>query len=505
MISNVAAESEAIVGAYPRTSHETSTKDLKARTLRGGVAKVGAQAAGFVMRIGSLMILARVLDPKDFGLVGMVTVVTGVFSLFKDAGLSMVTVQRATITDEQVSTLFWINMLVGAGLAVLSVAIAPALVVFYREPRLLWVTTVLATGFVFNAAGVQHSALLQRQMRFGALAAIDVVSLIASLAVAIGMALGGYGYWALVAMAVTLPAVSTVCAWLMAAWIPGAPRRRTGMRSMMRFGSAITLNSLIVYVAYNMDKVLLGRLWGAEVLGIYGRAYQLINIPTENLNSAVGGVAVSALSRLQGDPNRFKSYFLKGYSLVLVLTIPLTVACGLFAHDIILVLLGPKWMSAVPIFRFLAPTILAFALINPLAWLLFSSGHVGRSLKMALVIAPLVVLSYVAGLPYGSSGVAFGYSTMMTLLVVPMIVWATHETIISWRDVLRAVKPPAISAAVATAVTLAIHYAWIHGLSPLPRLMAECSVLGGLYGVMLLADRDQRTSYLDLARDLRGR
>ncbi len=174
MTSNVAAESGALLGAYTKTSHETSTKDLKAKTLRGGAAKVGAQAASFVMRIGSLMILARVLDPKDFGLVGMVTVVTGVFGLFKDAGLSMVTVQRATITDEQVSTLFWINMLVGAGLAVLSVAIAPALVVFYREPRLFWVTIVLATGFIFNAAGVQHSALLQRQMRFGTLAAIEV-------------------------------------------------------------------------------------------------------------------------------------------------------------------------------------------------------------------------------------------------------------------------------------------------------------------------------------------
>ena len=441
------------------------------------------------MRIGSLMILARVLDPKDFGLVGMVTVVTGVFALFKDAGLSMVTVQRATITHEQLSTLFWINLLVGTGLAALSVAIAPALVVFYREPRLLWVTAVLATGFVFNAAGVQHSALLQRQMRFGTLAAIDVVSLTVSIAVAFGMAHGGYGYWALVAMAVTLPAVSTVCVWLMAAWIPGAPRRGTGMRSMMRFGSTITLNGLIVYVAYNMDKVLLGRLWGAETLGIYGRAYQLINIPTENLNGAVGSVAISALSRLQDDPERFKSYFLKGYSLVLMLTLPVTVACALFAHDIILVVLGAKWMSAVPIFRFLAPTILAFALINPVTWLLFSKGLVGRSLKMALVIAPLVVLSYVAGLPYGSVGVACGYSAMMALLVVPMIAWATHGTIITWRDILGAVKPPAVSAVVATVVTLAVHYSWTRQLSPFPRLVVESSVLGGAYVAMLVADR----------------
>ena len=115
---------------------------------------------------------------------------------------------------------------------------------------------------------------------------------------------------------------------------------------MLRFGGTITLNGLVVYVAYNLEKVLLGRFWGADALGIYGRAYQLINIPTDNLNSAIGGVAFSALSRLQNDPVRLKSYFLKGYSLVISLTIPITIFCALFADDIVLVVLGPKWTDA---------------------------------------------------------------------------------------------------------------------------------------------------------------
>ncbi len=134
---------------------------------------------------------------------------------------------------------------------------------------------------------------------------------------------------------------------------------------MIRFGGMATLNGFIVYITYNLEKLLLGRFWGAEALGIYGRAYQLINIPTENLNSAIGGVAFSALSRLQDDPNRFKNYFLNGYSLVVSLTLPITIACALFADDIVLILLGPKWKDAIPIFQLLTPTILAFALVNP--------------------------------------------------------------------------------------------------------------------------------------------
>src|SRR5262249_39079569 len=116
---------------------------------------------------------------------------------------------------------------------------------------------------------------------------------------------------------------------LVARWVPGRPRRQSGLRSLMRFGGTMTLNGLVVYIASNFDKVLLGRFWGAEAIGLYGRAYQLIRIPTDNLNGAIGEVAFAALSRIQNDNDRLKRYFLKGYSLVLAVTLPITVACAL--------------------------------------------------------------------------------------------------------------------------------------------------------------------------------
>ena len=477
-------------------------KDLKERALRGGVAKLAAQGASFVLRIGSMMALARLLDPKDFGLVGMVTVVTGAFSLFKDAGLSVVTVQRAVITEDQISALFWINLLVGAVIAAACGLLAPALAHFYGEPRLLGVTIAMAAGFVFNAAGVQHSALLQRQMRFVAQASIDIGSWVASALIGVGLALAGYGYWALVWMSVSLPAFASGGAWMATRWIPGPPRRGVGVLSMMRFGGTVTLNTLVVYVAYNVDKLLVGRLWGAAALGIYGRAYQLVSIPTENLNSALGGVAISALARLQDDAIRFKSYFLKSYSLVLVVTVPVTIAGALFAPDVIGVLLGPKWTAAVPLFRLMAPTILAFALINPLAWLLFASGRVKRSLQMAMVIAPVVIGGYVAGLPYGASGVALGYSTAMALLTVPLIAWAIRGTSITRADVVNALRPTFVSAAVAGLASYAAVF-YVPASAHLLRLAIECAVLGGGYVGMLLFVMGQKAFYFALLRDSR--
>src|SRR5215510_11833693 len=185
-------------------------QELKERTIRGGVAKVGAQGANLLLRVGAVMVLARLPGPKDFGLVGMVTALTGVLILFRDFGLSAAAIQKPNVTDEQISTLFWINIAVGILLALLTAAMAPVIATFYHEPRLLGITSALACSFLLNAAGIQHGALLQRQMRFTTLAIVSIVSLVVSNTIAIGGAMAGYGYWALVAMALAQPLVITL-------------------------------------------------------------------------------------------------------------------------------------------------------------------------------------------------------------------------------------------------------------------------------------------------------
>src|SRR5262245_2642977 len=180
-------------------------EDLKGRAVRGAVARFGAQIASLTIRVSYMVVMARLLEPSDFGLVAMVLVVTGVYDLFSTAGLSWVTVQRDTISDRQISGLFWINLLVGVLLALLSLATAPTLAVLYREDRLFWFGVALSAGFLFTGAGVQHMALLQRQLRYVAVAAIEVGSQLIACALGVATALAGFGYWALVAAAVASP------------------------------------------------------------------------------------------------------------------------------------------------------------------------------------------------------------------------------------------------------------------------------------------------------------
>jgi O-antigen/teichoic acid export membrane protein len=473
-------------------------ENLKSRTAQGAMVSCLCQGINFSLRTGSMVILARLLAPEDFGLVGMVTALTGFLGLFKEAGLSTAAVQSVTITQEQLSMLFWINVAVSCALAVLCAAIAPAVAAFYSEPRLFWITVAAGASFVFAGLAAQHRTILLRSMRFPILATVDILSLVVSIVVSIGMAAAGYGYWALVASAVTLQAGSTIGVWLAAGWVPGRPRRHSGVRRMIKYGGTVTLNSIVVYLAYNADKVLLGRLWGAEALGIYGRAYQLINLPTDNLHSAIGCVAFPALSRVQGNPARLRRYFLRGYSLFLSVAIPITMACTLFASDIVRVFLGPKWQEAAGVFQLLTPTVLVFAVINPLGWLLFANGRVVRSLKIALLIAPVVVLAYLSGSAKGPSGVALGFSIAMVLLMVPIVLWAKHGTLITSRDIFRTVAHPAVSALVATAAAL-VASPWMSKVGfPLFRLAMETGVLFAVYFVVLLFVFGHKEIYLEL-------
>ena len=452
----------------------------------------------FAVRIASIVVFARLLSPKDFGFVGMVTAITGILSLLRDFGLSSATVQRAHVTEEQLSSLFWVNLLFGAILGVGVIALAPLVTRFYEEPRLFWVTVALAPALVFNGAGVQHSAILQRQMRFATLSAIDVASWVVSAGIGIGMAAAGGRYWSLVVTAVCLPLVSTACLWIVVGWIPSRPRLAVGVHPMIRFGGTMSLLQIIIYVTSNLDKVLVGRVWGAAALGLYGRAYQLLNVPTLLLNSAVSEVAFALLARVQHDQDRVKSYFLKSYSLFLAMTIPITICACEFAPDLVSVLLGSKWQEVGPILRLLAPTILAFALTDPIAWLMASQGMLGRSFRVCTVFAPVVIAGYVIGLPFGPKGVALGYSTAVVLSIVPRIAWSLHGTGISLRDVARAASGPLIAGAIAVPVGLALQLFPGPSLSPLLRLVIDSTVVLGTYAVVLLYVLRQKTFYFGL-------
>jgi O-antigen/teichoic acid export membrane protein len=317
------------------------------------------------------------------------------------------------------------------------------------------------------------------------------------------MGYAGFGYWALVAAAIVGPAIMTSCMWTLAAWIPGLPRRNSGIRAMLGFGSTATLWALVVYVVQNLDKFLIGRFWGAVALGMYGRAYQLINIPTTSLSAAVGWVAFSALSRLQNDHDRIRSYFLKGYALVISMTVPPTVFCAFFADEVVRVVLGSKWDAAAAILRLLTPAVIVLALTNPTVWLLHSIGLQGRALRVALFNAPLVIAAYFIGLPYGPNGVAVAFSIAMTLWLVPHVFWSLRDTMVSPLDLFLAMWRPSLASLAAGLVAFGIVSYLGQSQPPILRLLVGACIMGGMYLATLLVVMGQKAFYLNLVRGLK--
>jgi PST family polysaccharide transporter len=356
----------------------------------------------------------------------------------------------------------------------------------------------MGTMFLFTGLAAQHRAMLLRDLRIRALAVVDIISLIITIAAALAMAESGFSYWALVANAIMPTAGGAVGVWIAAAWLPGRPRRTPGIRRMIAYGSTVTVNSVIVYLAYNIDKILLGRFWGAESLGIYGRAYQLMSLPTDSLHTTVGTVAFPALSRLQADPTRLRRYFLTIYGFFLAVALPVTVVCGFFADDVVLVLLGARWRAAADVFRLLAPTILVFALVNPLGWLLFATGEVMRSLKIAVLIMVTVVTGYAFGLSAGPRGVALGFSMAMVLLTIPVMSWARRDTLITFRDLLNAALPPLGSVLLGAAAALLLRSLLVAVEPPLLRLTLTSSVVFGVHLTVLLFAFGERGSFMKL-------
>jgi O-antigen/teichoic acid export membrane protein len=478
------------------------SSEFKRRSIRGGAATVLGQGFGMVLQVGTLMILAHILSPTDYGLQSMVITLTAFISLVKDAGLNAAAVQHEGLTQELLSTLFWINVALGLLLTALTAAAAPFLAAFYREPRLLWLTVASASTFFFNSLSVQHTTLLNRAMRFGTYAKISLIAAVIGSAIAIVMAALGCGYWSLICQNISLPLVTTIAVWIVMPWWPGRPRWTGQLHSLLRFGGTVTLNNIVIYVAYNTEKILLGRYWGAAALGIYGRAYQLANLPVQQVTDSCGSVAFPMLSRLQSDPERLRRSYLKTHSLVASLTVPSVIICALFTNEIVEIMLGPKWTASIPVLRLLTPAILVFALMNPLAWLLQATGRVARGLYIALFIAPVLILCVVAGLRHGPAGVALGYSVAMVLLFVPLVAWSKHSTGVTMRDYVDCIRRPLTAALTAGLAGWLVKVFLANSWKPLPLFVLELTVFCAAYAGLLLYVMRQKDFYLDLVRNM---
>ena len=418
--------------------------DLKGRTMRGGAITLSAQAVRFVLGLGSTAVLARLLTPADFGLIAMVSAMIGFLEMFKDAGLSMATVQRDKVNHWQVSTLFWVNLSLSVLLMLVVMALAPFVAWFYGEPELVQVTLAISVTFILSGCSVQHMAILKRQMRFTIIVAKDLTAMASGVTVAIVLAIQGAGYWALVAMPLTSTGVSMVLAWVFTRWVPGLPRRGTGIWSMLAFGGNLTGAQFFHFLSRNADNIILGYFGGAAVLGFYTKAYGLLTLPLNQFLKPIKSVTIPSLSRVQKDIEQFRAVFTQNARIVILFVVFAVTFTFAAAPELVRIVLGPGWERSVTIFRLLAVGALIQSTNVAGSWVCTSMGLAQRQFKVAAIIAPIYTAGFLIGAKWGPEGVAIAFSVVSCALRIPVFRYLLRDTPINPWDIFLLMYRPVI-------------------------------------------------------------
>ena len=430
--------------------------DLKNRSVRGGAITIAAQASKFILKFGSMALLARLLTPDDYGLIGMATVITGFVEYFKDLGLSAATIQRSQINHQQVSTLFWINFGVGCLMTVAVALIAPAIANFYQEPRLETITLGLAANFVFSGLTVQHQALLRRQMEFTKLAIIEIMAMAMGVLTAIIAAYYGLNYWALVLMLMATAITNVIGVWLACDWRPGLPKWDSQVGSMLSYGGNLTGFGIVNYFSRNLDNVLIGRRWGSQQLGLYAQAYKLLLLPIQQINNPITSVAMPTLSSLQTDPLRYCRYYYKAILLITTTGMPIVAFMFATADRVILLMLGQQWLGAVPLFRFLMPAAFVGTFNVAGGWVYQSLGRTDRQFRIGTVMAIITSTIFLISVNWGAVGVAAAYGITQPLLTTIGIAYSYRDTPLRWQQLLNTIFRPGFASLAAALAVMGI-------------------------------------------------
>lgn len=395
---------------------------------RGAFFTLTAQGARILLQLLSVVILARLLTPHDYGMLAIVLVAVGLGEIFRDFGLTSAAIQAPTLSTGQRDNLFWLNALIGAGLGIVMFAASWPLGALTGEPEIVGMAQWLSLLFLCNGLATQHRANLMREVRLRPLAITDVAAAAIALAVAIAAALLGAGYWALVIQQLANGLVALVGAVIAGGWLPGRYSREHRIGTMLTFGWNLVAANLVQYAARQIDTVLVAFRFGTAPLGLYNRAYQLVMTPLGQVRSPLQSVALPVLSRLQQDQPRFETYVTAAQlALGYLLGIPLAIGAGL-ADPVVAIMLGDAWADAAPILRMFAIAGLLTTLSYVGYWVYVARGLGGQLLRYTFVTAGIKIVCVAVGSLFGLVGVAVGFAIHPAIAWPISLAWLSRVT-----------------------------------------------------------------------------
>jgi PST family polysaccharide transporter len=399
---------------------------------------VSAYGNGALQIIGAV-VLARLLTPADFGLVAIITALTSFAPFLIDFGMTDATIQRSKITQEQVSSLFWVSCVIGLVVAASLAASSHLISSLYNEPRLEPIALGSAITFALSGMSGQHLSLLRRALQFTTIAKIQFVGVLSGVTVAVLLGMCGAGYWALVSRPIASAAFVTAGAWLCCTWRPGLPIFDNEVRSMTRFGLNVVGFSIAYSVSRAVDRIMLGLYHSPAEVGYYQNAVTLYDNSIFSALSQIHNVGSAALSKLQSDCVVLCQRYEAALSTMAFFVMPAAAILSVTAQDMVVILLGDKWLAAGGVLSILALRGIFHAIEGSQGWLHLSLGRADRWKNWGVITAVVQVVAITCGLPFGIKGVAIAIVAASALVAFPSISYAGRPAGIGATLVVRAV------------------------------------------------------------------
>lgn len=404
------------------------------------LARTGAQG----VRAISIVILARVLLPEDFGLANMGIVVMGLAESLRDAGLSNALIQRKSLSDEQSSGIFWVGLASGGSLAVLLALSAPWVASFYAEPDLTPLMRVLSASVLIGSLGHVSAAMLRRQLRFKEYSLIEFAVEVISTALAIAMAYSGFGVWSLIARALAGSFLRAGLCYAFAGWAPGFTFSFGAVKPLLAYGLPLIGFAILNYIQSRAGHVIVGRFVGVTELGFYAVGQSLMTLPT-GLAHAVARVAFPVFSTYQEDRSRIGEHYVFMLKATVMIVTPAMIVLFAFTPELIDTFFSGRWADAGSVFRVFMILALIRSVQTPAATPFYALGRTGLHTGLALIFTPVTLLFYFIGSQWGAFGVAIALliaSAMLTVtrlaVVLPLLEMSRVEVVMRFYPVILA-------------------------------------------------------------------
>lgn len=415
------------------------------------LSQFGTQGIAFIV----VAILARLLSPSDYGLIGMATVVIGFMNLFKDLGTCSAIIQKPNPSDVLLTSVFWVNVGFGSFCMFFTAILSPLISLFFHEPRLTIVMQVLSVTFFISSLSIVQYSLLQKKLSFNTIAKVDLSASLVSGTVGISMAISGFGVWSLVFQSISSTLVTTSLLWISLRWRPQFIFSWLEVKAISSYSLNLIGHTGFNYFVRNADYVLIGRYLGTQELGYYTLAYRLMLYPMRNVSYVIGRVLFPAFSKIQDDNALFRKMFLKISPGIALITFPMFLGIWVVADLLILTVIGKKWFPVVILLRILAPVGLIHTFGSSIASVYQAKGRTDLFFRWGVLTGVIMVVSYVIGLRWGIVGVAWAFLSAALILAYPLFAIPFRLIGLNFNKFLYAIfRPFACSAIMLTSLVL---------------------------------------------------